>query len=46
MDGFCIFELADCEQKLVYPIFDWRPFCKESADKANFKVKEFMKALD
>ena len=43
---FASFELADCEQKLVYPIFGWKPYCKESADEANMRLKEFMKALD
>ena len=43
---FASFELADCAQKIVYPIFGWKPYCKESADEANIKIKEFMKALD
>ena len=43
---FASFELADCAQKIVYPIFGWKPYCKESADEANTKIKEFMKALD
>ena len=43
---FASFELADCAQKIVYPIFGWKPYCKESADDANIKIKEFMKALD
>ena len=43
---FASFELADCAQKLVYPIFGWKPYCKQSADEANTKIKEFMKALD
>ena len=43
---FASFELADCAQKLVYPIFGWKPYCKQSSDEANTKIKEFMKALD
>ena len=43
---FASFELADCAQKIVYPILGWKPYCKESADEANTKIKEFMKALD
>ena len=43
---FAFFELADCAQKIVYPIFGWKPYCKQSADEANTKIKEFMKALD
>ena len=43
---FASFELGDCAQKLVYPIFGWKPYCKESADEAKFRLREFMKALD
>jgi len=43
---FASFELDDCTQKIVYPIFGCRPYCKESADEAHTKIKEFMKALD
>ena len=43
---FASFELGDCAQKIVYPIFGWKPYCKESADEANTKIKEFMKSLD
>ena len=43
---FASFELGDCAQKIVYPLFGWRPYCKESADQANNRLKEFMKALD
>ena len=43
---FASFELGDCAQKIVYPIFGWKPFCKESCDEANMKLKEFMKAID
>ena len=43
---FASFELSDCASKIVYPIFGWKPYCKESADEANTKLREFMKALD
>jgi len=43
---FASFELGDCAQKIVYPIFGWKPYCKDSADEANVRLKEFMKALD
>ena len=43
---FASFELADCEQKIIYPIFGWKPFNKEEHDEANNKVKELLKALD
>ena len=34
---FASFELSDCASKIVYPIFGWKPYCKESADEANTK---------
>ena len=43
---FASFEIADCASKMVYPIFGWKPYCKESYDEAYTKIKEFMKALD
>ena len=43
---FASFELGDCAQKIVAPIFGHIPYCKESADEANTKLREFMKALD
>ena len=43
---FASFELGDCARKIVYPIFGWCPYCKDSADEANIRLKEFMKALD
>ena len=43
---FASFELGDCAQKIIYPIFGWKQYCKESADEANTKLREFMKALD
>ena len=43
---FASFELGDCAKKIVAPIFGKVPYCKESADEANIRLKEFMKALD
>ena len=43
---FASFELGYCAKEVVYPIFGWKPYCKESAEKANAKLKEFMIALD
>ena len=43
---FGIFEIGYCAKEIVYPIFGWKPYCKESADKANNKVKDHMKCLD
>ena len=43
---FASFELGYCEKEVVYPIFGWKQYCKESAEKANAKLKEFMQILD
>ena len=43
---FASFELGYCAKEVVYPIFGWKPYCKESAEQANTKLKEFMVALD
>ena len=43
---FAIFEIGYCAKEVVYPIFGWKNYCKESYDKANNKVKEFMKVLE
>ena len=43
---FASFELGDCVQKIVYPIFGWKQYYKDSVDEANVRLKEFMKALD
>ena len=43
---FAIFEIGYCAKEIVYPIFGWKNYCKISADKANNRLKEFMRTLD
>ena len=43
---FGIFEIGFCAKEIVYPIFGWKPYCKESAEKANERLKGFMRTLD
>ena len=43
---FGIFEIGFCAKEIVYPIFGWKTYCKESADKANERLKGFMRTLD
>ena len=43
---FGIFEIGFCAKEIVYPIFGYKPYCKESADKANERLKGFMRTLD
>ena len=43
---FAIFEIGFCAKEIVYPLFGWKPYCKDSANKANERLKEFMRTLD
>jgi elongation factor 1-gamma len=43
---FASFEIAQSASNIVYPIFGWKQYCKEEADKSNNKIKEFMKVLE
>ena len=43
---FAIFEIGYCAKEIVYPLFGWKPYCKEAANKANDRLKEFMRTLD
>ena len=43
---FGSFEIYHCSQSVVYPIFGWKAYCKEEADKANARVKDLLKVLD
>ena len=43
---FASFEIYQCSQSIVYPIFGWKPYCKEEADKANARIKDLLKYLD
>ena len=43
---FAIFEIGYCAKEIGYPLFGWKNYCKESADKANNRLKEFMRTLD
>ena len=43
---FAIHEIYNCGREIVYPIFGWKPYCKEAADKSNNKLKEYMRILD
>ena len=43
---FASFELEYCAKEIIHPILGWKQYCKESADQANSKLKEFMKTLE
>ena len=43
---FSSFEIYECSKSLVYPIFGWKQYCKEDADKSNNRIKDLLKVLD
>ena len=43
---FSSFEIYECSKNLVYPIFGWKKYCKEDADKSNNRIKDLLKVLD
>ena len=43
---FACFEIYPCSREIIYPIFGWKQYCKEEAEKANNKIKDLMKILD
>ena len=43
---FSSFEIYECSKNLIYPIFGWQKYCKESADKSNNTIKDLLKVLD
>ena len=36
---FAAFELSRSQKAIIYPIFGWSDYCKESADKENNNIK-------
>ena len=43
---FAACELSRSQKALVYPIFGWSDYCKESADKENNNIKNYLRILD
>ena len=39
-------EINRCQKTLIYPLFGWQAFCKESYDKENGKIKEYIRILE
>jgi len=39
-------EIARSERELIYPIFGWKTYEKEKADKENLNIKNYLKTLD
>ena len=43
---FAIFEIGFCSKQIIYPIFGWKQYNKELANRANEQIKEYMRTLD
>ena len=43
---FATCEINQCQKSLIYPIFGWSDFNKESSDKENGKLKDYLKILE
>ena len=43
---FAIFEIGFCSKQIIYPIFGWKQYDKELANRANEQIKEYMRTLD
>ena len=43
---FAACELSRSQKAIIYPIFGWSDYCKESADKENNNIKNYLKILD
>ena len=43
---FAIFEIGFCSKQIIYPIFGWKQYDKEMANRANEQIKEYMRTLD
>ena len=42
--GCC--ELNRCNKSIIYPIFGWNDFCKESFNRDNQKIKDYLKIIE
>ena len=43
---FASCEIQKCQQEIIFPIFNWKEFNKEMADKANKKLKQYIGILE
>ena len=46
LSEFACCEICNCVKEIVYPIFGWKKYCKDSADRANNKLKDYLKTLE
>ena len=43
---FASCEIQKCQQEIIFPIFNWKEFNKEMADKENKKLKQYIAILE
>ena len=43
---FACSEINRCQKAIIYPMFGWQEFCRESYDKENGNIKEYIKILE
>ena len=43
---FACSEINNSQKSIIYPIFGWKEFCKDSFNKENDKIKEFFKKIE
>jgi len=43
---FAYCEICICVKEIVYPIFRWKKYCKDSTDRTNSKIIDYLKTLE
>ena len=43
---FACNEICRSGKSIIYPIFGWAPFCKESSDKENGNIKKYLNIIE
>ena len=43
---FASCEISRSQRSIIYPMFGWQEFCKETFDKENAKIKDYLKILE
>lgn len=44
--NFAMAEIYSCTTSLIYPLFGWKPACKEAMDEANKRMMDYIKVLE
>ena len=43
---FACNEINKCNKNIIYPMFGWSDFCKESFNENNLKIKDYIKIIE